>query len=169
MPTMDQIWAPWRMAYLESAKGNGPCFLCAIGASSDDAIVVWRGEHTYALLNAFPYANGHVMVAPYAHEGALDALPAHVASELMRGIRIALRALRATYSPEGFNVGANLGAAAGAGHGDHLHVHVVPRWMRDTNFMTTVAATRVIPETLPDTARRIRDALAGLAPDVEDA
>lgn len=161
---MDQIWAPWRMAYLQRERSDGSCFLCALGESPDDPIVVWRGEHTYALLNAFPYANGHVMVAPYAHEGALERLPDATIVEVARAVATMLRALRIAYQPEGFNVGANLGSAAGAGHGDHVHIHVVPRWSRDTNFMTTTASTRVIPESLPDTARRVREALAGLAP-----
>jgi ATP adenylyltransferase len=166
---VQQIWAPWRMAYLEGDDKGAGCFLCDVGAGSDDAgIVVWRGQLVYALLNAYPYANGHVMVVPYVHEGQLDRLAEAAAVELLAAVRLVIRALRAVYEPEGFNVGANLGAAAGAGCGDHLHIHVVPRWDRDTNFMTTTAGTRVIPETLEDTARRVRAALASLTP-IEEA
>jgi ATP adenylyltransferase len=160
---MKQLWAPWRMAYLEDHNHQQSCFLCDVGAGvSGEPIVVWRGVRVYALLNAYPYANGHVMVAPYRHEGQLDALDEDEAVELLAIARQVIRALRATYHPEGFNLGANLGAAAGAGLGEHLHLHIVPRWDRDTNFMTTTAETRVIPETLEDTARRVREALAGL-------
>jgi ATP adenylyltransferase len=140
------------------------CFLCTIGAGQDTDealdLVVWRGESVYALLNRYPYANGHVMVAPYAHEGELDRLPAPVAAELMTGTRLIIRALRRMYAPQGFNVGLNLGAAAGAGYGDHVHFHVVPRWHGDTNFMTTTGGTRVVPEALDVTARRMRSAIA---------
>lgn len=151
------------MAYLENTDADEGCFLCQHGQSADDSgIVVWRGNGVYALLNAYPYANGHVMVAPYVHEGRLDALDDRTATELMSAMRRMVRALRAAYDPDGFNVGANLGGAAGAGHGDHLHIHVVPRWHRDTNFMTSTAGTRVIPELLEDTARRVRQAIAAL-------
>jgi len=185
---MDQLWAPWRMAYLESgATAAGGCFLCALGrggidappaaagdrsaghpphaAAPDDAldIVIWRGVRVYALLNAYPYANGHVMVAPYAHEGALDALDDPTAAELMAATRLIIRALRQAYQPQGFNVGANLGVAAGAGFGDHVHLHIVPRWGGDTNFMTTTGQARVIPEALADTAERLRAAVAVIA------
>src|SRR3990172_9883176 len=160
---MKQIWAPWRMAYLEDHTRQQDCFLCDVGAGQDgDTIVVWRGVRVYALLNAFPYANGHIMVAPYRHGGQLDALDEDEATELLAVTRRVIRALRVAYRPEGFNIGANLGAAAGAGFGEHLHLHVVPRWNRDTNFMTTTATTRVIPEALEDTARRVRAALASL-------
>jgi ATP adenylyltransferase len=161
---MQQLWAPWRRPYLEAAEHPAGCFFCEIGAGragpEDEEIVVWRGQHVYALLNAFPYANGHVMVAPYGHEDALDGIDTATATELMAGVRRMVAALRQTYRPDGFNVGANLGAAAGAGYGDHLHVHVVPRWSGDTSFMTTTGTTRVIPEELGETARRLRATLA---------
>jgi ATP adenylyltransferase len=159
---MQQLWAPWRMTYLTGETRSEGCFLCALGAgpaAEAPDLVVWRGRRVYALLNAFPYANGHVMVAPYEHEGDLAALDDEAAGELMAGIRRVIRALRLTYQPQAFNVGANLGPAAGAGYGDHVHVHVVPRWSNDTNFMTATAATRVIPEALADTADRVRAAL----------
>jgi ATP adenylyltransferase len=158
---METLWAPWRLPYLEGATAEAGCFLCAAGREGGAAeLVVWRGEQVYALLNAYPYANGHVMVAPYAHEGDLLALDEPTARELMAGVRRMLAGLRRAYGPAGFNVGANLGRAAGAGFGDHLHLHIVPRWSGDTNFMTTTAATRVIPEALEVTAQRLRAALA---------
>jgi ATP adenylyltransferase len=171
------------MEYLEGDERERGCFLCVAGsAAPEDAaagsasgegaatnhstsaarnstLVVWRGESVYALLNAYPYTSGHVMVAPYAHVADLDALDSAVADELMQGVRLMIRALRVTYDPQGFNVGANLGAAGGAGYGEHLHFHVVPRWTGDTNFMTTTADTRVVPEALHDTARRLRAAV----------
>jgi ATP adenylyltransferase len=161
---MQQLWAPWRMAYLTGDEVPLPgCFLCLLGAATPadgPDLVVWRGELVYALLNAYPYANGHVMVAPYVHEGDLLALDEPTAQALMVGVRRVVAALRRAYDPPGFNVGANLGQVAGAGFGDHLHLHVVPRWSGDTNFMTTTAATRVIPEALADTAARLRSILA---------
>lgn len=164
---MQQLWAPWRMAYLERGNEEGRCFLCEVASPwAPDAgppdIVVWHGVSTYALLNAYPYANGHVMVAPYAHEGALDALDDATAAELMVATRLVIRALRRAFQPQGFNIGANLGSAAGAGFGDHVHLHVVPRWSGDTNFMTTTGGTRVIPESLEETARRVREAITAI-------
>jgi ATP adenylyltransferase len=157
------------MVYLESESRSDGCFLCDVGSGVDEAdIVVWRGERVYALLNAYPYTNGHVMVAPYAHEGQLDKLDDETSSELMSATRLVLRALRAAINPDGFNVGANLGSAAGAGYGDHLHIHVVPRWNQDTNFMATTAGTRVIPEALADTAKRVRTALQAIIASQEE-
>jgi ATP adenylyltransferase len=122
--------------------------------------VVWRGKTTYALLNAYPYANGHVLVAPVAHGGDLTTVEEEVAQELMEGVRVIVTALSKAYGTVAFNVGANLGRVAGAGFADHLHFHVVPRWDGDTNFMTTVSSTRVIPEDLDTTASRVRRAVA---------
>ncbi len=177
---MDYLWAPWRMTYLQGAgAAEDDCFMCALGAELDsgerrrtgealgepDDYVVWRGERAYAVLNLYPYASGHVLVVPTAHEGALDRLDGATAAELMEATRLVIRALRLAYQPQGFNVGANLGAAAGAGFGEHLHIHVVPRWGGDTNFMTTTGQVRVLPEALADTARRLRAALAEIPGD----
>lgn len=163
---MQQLWAPWRMPYLQSGARPEGCFFCALGAGESDSegidCVVWRGERVFALLNRYPYSNGHVMVAPYSHEGRLEALDEATAAELMVGVRLLIRALDKEYSPEGFNVGLNLGSAAGAGFGDHLHFHLVPRWSGDTSFMTTTGGTRVVPEALDETARRIKSALESL-------
>jgi ATP adenylyltransferase len=159
------------MPYLEDNQPVGACFLCDIGSAApparpavatprDPVAALWWGREVYVLLNAYPYANGHAMVAPYAHVGDLTEISDEAASEAMRAVQLVIRALRATYAPAGFNVGANLGSAAGAGHADHLHLHVVPRWSGDTNFMATTGDTRVIPEAFEDTARRVRAALA---------
>jgi ATP adenylyltransferase len=168
---MENMWAPWRMSYLQGDTRSDGCFFCAIGGGDcppeAQDLVVWRGQRVYALLNRFPYANGHVMVAPYDHEGRLDRMDAAAAGELLVGVRLMIRALRQVYDPQGFNIGANLGTAAGAGVGDHLHIHVVPRWHGDTNFMTTTSGTRVIPEALGDSARHLREALASLTIDEE--
>ena len=157
------------MAYLEGGENREGCFLCDYGSGTGgEDVVVWRGQYVYALLNAYPYANGHVMVAPYAHEGDLTTLDTPVSAELMAAVRLSIRALRLAYDPEGFNVGANLGVAAGAGYADHLHLHVVPRWRGDTNFMSATGETRVIPEALGETARRLRTALAAIDSDTSE-
>lgn len=155
--SLEQLWAGWRHAYVESATeaeragGHDGCVFCALGASgppSADTGVLWRGEETFAVLNAYPYASGHLMVMPLRHVGAMGALSETEAGELWAGVRRAVAALEGAYLPDGLNVGANLGRAAGAGIPDHLHVHALPRWSGDTNFMTTVGGARVMPETL---------------------
>jgi ATP adenylyltransferase len=151
------------MRYLESPVDRDHCFLCSAADDPDESdLVVWRCDRAFALLNAYPYANGHVMVAPKAHEGALLALDEPTSQEIMAVVKIVMRGLERAYRPEGFNVGANLGSAAGAGFAEHLHVHVVPRWSGDTNFMTATGNTRVIPEALDVTAGRLRRALEEL-------
>lgn len=158
---MERIWAPWRMTYLEGEQGIDPCFLCRLGAAGgNDGLVIWRGRLVYALLNAYPYASGHVLVAPYAHVGDMMALPDETLHELVAAVRMIVAALGSEYAPQGFNLGANLGGAAGAGHAEHLHVHVVPRWRGDTNFMTVTGDARVLPEALERTAERLRRAIA---------
>ncbi len=136
--------------FCDLAKGQGPVF-------DRDNYVLHRGRECYVVLNAFPYAAGHLMVVPFAHEGEFVNLSSSVVSESLDLVRIAIRALKDVYDPEGFNFGANLGRAGGAAFGDHAHFHVVPRWLGDTNFMTTLAHTRVIPEALSDTYRRLRE------------
>jgi ATP adenylyltransferase len=150
------------MPYLARERRSTDCFLCQNAAADDDAdnFVIWRGATAYILLNRYPYANGHLMVTPYAHLGDLEGLSQVAAQELMDLTRLGVRLLRRTFNPDGFNVGLNLGQAAGAGFGDHLHVHIVPRWSADTNFMTVVGRTRVLPEMLEDTFSRLRDAAA---------
>jgi ATP adenylyltransferase len=168
---LDRLWAGWRAPYLSEVTGDAPsadeCLFCRLAAADpDEAFVVARDERAFVVLNAYPYTRGHVRGAPLRHEGDLDGLAADDATALMRLTQRATAAVKRAYSPEGVNVGVNLGAAAGAGVPGHLHVHVVPRWNADTNFMTAIAETRVLPESLPDTLVRLREAWAsvGLGP-----
>src|SRR5215472_9711935 len=186
---MDHLWTPWRYAYVtdkaEGARrgvpealaawpGDHGCVFCNLLASTDYAIehgmareeaekasgILERGQRTFLMLNAFPYNNGHLMVVPYRHEATLSGLPDQDAQELMVAARRAERALRAVYRPDGLNLGVNLGESAGAGIAEHLHLHAVPRWVGDTNFMTVVGETRVLPEMLAESWRRLREALS---------
>jgi ATP adenylyltransferase len=158
----ERLWAPWRLQYIKGEKSD-ECIFCSKPALDDEsALIVRRGDRCFVMLNAFPYTSGHVMVAPYDHEADLAALDEEIALELMRLTQESIKAIRAAYRPEGFNVGANLGTVAGAGVADHLHFHVVPRWEGDTNFMSVVGEVRVLPESLEDTQRTLKDAFATL-------
>jgi ATP adenylyltransferase len=148
------LWAPWRLEYITGPKGD-QCVFC----HPDPAHVIERGERCFTLLNAFPYAPGHVMVAPVRHVGNLDDLDDGELLELMQLAARVVRAERTAMSPDGFNVGLNLGKVAGAGIADHLHLHVVPRWDGDTNFMPLLADTHVIPQALEETRRVLVEAL----------
>jgi ATP adenylyltransferase len=156
------LWAPWRLAYI---KGDKPdeCIFCAAARSGHDARhhVVYRGEQTLVMLNAFPYAPGHLMVAPHRHLPGIEQLDEEELLELMTLTRRALAALRAAMSPDGFNVGLNLGKVAGAGFDDHVHQHVVPRWEGDNNFMPVVADVRVVSQALDDSRAALVEAFAG--------
>ena len=158
--SLERLWAGWRSAYVEAAGDDDGCVLCRILASDDDreAHVVWRGERCAAVLNAFPYTSGHLMVMPVRHVGDLEDLDAAEAAELWSAVTDAVRALKAAYTPGGVNVGLNLGLAAGAGVPGHLHVHALPRWNGDTNFMTSAAETRVLPEPLDASDEKVRAA-----------
>src|SRR3954452_5098134 len=165
---LERLWAGWRAPYLDGMTthepGDDECLFCRLAAADpDDAYVVARDDHAFVVLNAYPYTSGHVMVAPLRHEGDLETLPADDATALMHLTQRATAAVKRAYAPEGVNVGVNLGAAAGAGVPGHLHVHVVPRWNADTNFMTAIAETRVLPESLADTLVRVREAWASVA------
>ena len=156
---MERLWAPWRLAYLTGAGGGdgGGCIFC--GARDEDPpspLVVHRGRRCYVILNKYPYSNGHLLVVPQRHVATLAGLDAAELGELAVLMQAAEQVLTAAYSPHGLNVGVNVGRAAGAGAPDHLHVHLVPRWDGDTSFMTVVAETRVVPEELDATARRLR-------------
>ena len=157
---MDRLWTPWRLAYVTDASSAAPaCIFCAaLRAIETEPLVVFRGERAFVILNKFPYNNGHLMIVPHRHAGRLDALEAAELTEMMALAQRAERALTAVYAPHGFNMGLNLGKPAGAGVEDHLHLHVVPRWNGDTNFMSVVGETRVLPEELPATAVRLREA-----------
>lgn len=149
---MEQIWAPWRIKYIEDPKPVG-CIFCTKPAEGNDTAnyIVWRGERAFVMLNSYPYNNGHLMVAPYIHVGELEDLEQGVLSEVMSLCQDSVRVLKSTLHPEGLNIGLNLGAVAGAGVKDHLHVHVVPRWAGDTNFMPVLTDVRVIPQALEHT------------------
>lgn len=154
------LWAPWRIEYITGPK-RGECIFC-LPASSDadeDNLVVRRGQSSLVMLNRFPYAPGHLMVAPYRHVAELDELSAAESSELMALAKDAVAALRELMTPQGFNLGLNLGAVAGAGIAEHLHLHVVPRWEGDTNFMPLLADTHVIPQALEVTREALAAAL----------
>lgn len=188
---MDHLWSPWRFAYvtsadtkdragvpsaLESWPGDLGCVFCNLIAAVDYAIengmdrddaeraggVVQRGRYNFVCLNAFPYTSGHVMVVPYAHLDRLASLPAEAAGEMMELAQRTESVFQNTYNPQGFNFGLNVGNAAGAGVAGHIHLHAMPRWVGDTNFMTTVAETRVLPEDLETTWKRLRRAYAEL-------
>ena len=160
----DRLWAPWRMEYIAGEKPE-ECIFCGRAAAGDDPanLIVRRGERCFVILNAFPYTNGHVMIAPYEHLASLEDLDEAIAAELMALTRESLRAVREAYGPDGFNVGINQGAAAGAGVEDHVHQHVVPRWGGDTNFMPVVGDTRVLPQSLEESYDQLREAFAAVA------
>jgi ATP adenylyltransferase len=159
---MERLWAPWRLEYVQSADEQDGCVFCRAADADDEAgLVLRRGELAFALLNRFPYASGHLMVAPYRHGASFDDLTEAEALEVQRLAVQGIEALRAAYAPEGFNVGWNVGRIAGAGIVEHGHVHVVPRWGGDTNFMPVLADVRVLPEALEATRRKLAGAWAG--------
>jgi ATP adenylyltransferase len=155
-----RIWAPWRLAYVKDASKDieEECIFCAKPAQDDDVanLIVHRGEHSFVILNLFPYTNGHLMVAPYAHVGRFQDLPAETTAEMMALAQRAMGRLEEVYEPHGFNVGFNQGRVAGAGVEHHIHTHVVPRWGGDTNFMPVIADTRVMPQTLEQSYEALR-------------
>jgi ATP adenylyltransferase len=158
---MEQLWAPWRLEYIQSADDEPGCVFCrALGLDDEAGLVVWRGERAAVVLNMFPYASGHVMVAPVRHVGVLSELDEDEALEIHRLTVTATKVLDDVMGPQGFNLGWNLGRVAGAGVVDHVHEHVVPRWAGDTNFMPVLADVKVMPEHLADTRRKLADAWA---------
>ncbi|MGH9682640.1 MAG: HIT family protein [Candidatus Acidiferrales bacterium] len=160
---MDYLWTPWRYRYMaEAAKDDLGCIFCNAIAASDDAstLVVFRAAKSFIILNRYPYTSGHVMIVPYAHAADLSAADPDTLGEMMRLAQRVQVALERTYHPHGYNLGMNLGRAAGAGVTGHLHLHVLPRWSGDANFMTVVSETRVEPEDLSTTYEKLRAALA---------
>ena len=149
-----RIWAPWRLAYVKSASKDDEqqCIFCAKPEDDDDEanLIVHRGERCFVILNLFPYTNGHMMVAPYEHVASLPTVDAETLAEMMSLAQQAMRALEEVYAPQGYNVGFNQGRVAGAGVEHHIHMHVVPRWGGDTNFMPVIGDTRVMPQSLED-------------------
>lgn len=156
---MDHLWSPWRMKYIQKHERVPGCIFCtAIDLpDSPDNLILARGELAFVILNRYPYTSGHLMVVPYQHESTFELLEPPVRAEIMELITRAMGVLRVLYNPEGFNVGANIGAVAGAGVAEHVHFHIVPRWGGDSNFMTTLAQTRVLPEALEDTYLRLQE------------
>jgi len=159
-----RLWAPWRMAWLENAPRSSGCLFCRVAAAGADRrdLVLARLPHALLMLNRYPYASGHLMAAVTRHAGAFGALTPAEREDLLEMIALGERALGAAVRPHGLNLGANLGRVAGAGFPGHLHVHLVPRWEGDTNFMPVTAGTRVLPETLADTWTRLRRTIAAL-------
>ncbi len=154
---MENLWSPWRMKYVTDTENPDGCVFCTAPAQADDAarLIVHRGKDCFAILNRYPYTSGHLMVVPFAHVSSIELLTPDVRAELFEMVNRAIGVLREVYHPDGFNVGINMGEAAGAGIAEHAHVHIVPRWAGDTSFMSTVGETRVIPEELGVTWQRI--------------
>jgi ATP adenylyltransferase len=160
---MKRLWASWRMKYITKATKEDGCIFCNALDKTDnpDNLIVMRGERAFVILNKFPYTSGHVMVAPFAHKATLEELDPNIRAEMMELATRCMSVLRTVYNPQAFNLGANIGEAAGAGVPGHVHLHIVPRWNGDTNFMSAVGGVRVLPEDLEDTYRRIKAAFAG--------
>jgi ATP adenylyltransferase len=155
---MDHVWSPWRFPYVSTAMKKSACIFCeAINSTNAyETLVLYRGRDNFVILNLYPYNNGHLMIAPYGHiSNPADAAP-EIAEEMIRLTQRSLSALKAVYHPDGFNIGMNLGKCAGAGVEDHYHLHVVPRWNGDTNFMTTIGETRVLPEDFHVTIAKLK-------------
>jgi len=158
---MDYLWTPWRYAYVTAGDKNTGCIFCDLPKLGDDvkARIVYRGRNCYIVLNTFPYTPGHVMVVPFAHLDELQKLPIDAAHEMMELSQRMECVLRQLYTPDGINLGMNIGKAAGAGVAGHIHMHVLPRWVADANFVSVVGETRILPESLEVTYERIRAAL----------
>jgi len=159
--TMDYLWTPWRYSYVANAAQDPGCPFCRALEAGDDArtLIVERAAKNFIILNRYPYTTGHVLIVPYAHLADLAALDSTTLDEMMQLAQRVQRALATAYKPEGFNLGMNLGRVAGAGVAGHLHLHLLPRWAGDTNFMATTAETRNLPEDLAHTCRKLRAAL----------
>ena len=163
---MDRLWSPWRLAYVTRSESDAGCIFCDATRPPEgdsDSLIVFRGTACYVVLNLYPYNNGHLMVVPYRHLATFAALSVEEVTEIGQLIQRSETALAEAYQPHGFNIGVNLGKPAGAGVLDHLHVHVVPRWNGDTNFMTVVGEMRVLPENIHASADRLRPIFERLA------
>ena len=158
---MDYLWTPWRYQHITTSDQAEGCVFCQKAAETDDraALIVHRARHCFVILNAFPYTSGHVMVVPYRHLDELQKLPVEAAREMVELSQRLEGVLRKLYRPDGVNLGMNIGKAAGAGVAGHIHMHILPRWVADANFMTTVGETRVLPEDLGTTWERIKGQL----------
>lgn len=154
---MDRLWTPWRYSYVSKNEPSPECIFCDKAASTDDEndFVIHRATHSFVLLNIYPYNNGHVMIAPFEHRPTLEGLAEETAVEMMLLARITEKHLRRIYRPQGINIGMNIGECAGAGVAGHIHMHILPRWLGDVSFMTTVGETRIIPEDLRATWQKL--------------
>jgi ATP adenylyltransferase len=157
---MDQLWSPWRYRYVTKAEAEPACVFCVKAHSNDDQanLVLYRGAHCFVILNLYPYTTGHLMVVPYIHISTMEEAPEEATAEMMQLTTAASRHLRSVYRPKGLNIGMNIGECAGAGIAEHIHMHVLPRWPGDVNFMTAIGETRVLPEDLDTTYQRLRQA-----------
>lgn len=155
---MERIWAPWRIQYIQMEKPKG-CILCEKPRESHDEqnYILYRGRNSFVIMNSFPYNPGHLMVAPYDHVASLESINDEALAEHWRIVRLCEKVIREAFNPGGFNIGINMGKAAGAGISDHIHTHVVPRWVSDTNFMQVLADVKIIPQALADTYQRLKD------------
>ncbi len=155
---MDHLWTPWRSAYIQEKRDKTACIFCSAAASLNDEenLVLFRGDAVFIMLNRYPYTSGHLMIAPYEHVSQLVQASEGAAAEMMALARRVEQILREVYKPDGLNLGMNLGEAAGAGIEQHIHLHVLPRWKGDANFMTSVGNTRIIPEALQDTYCKLK-------------
>lgn len=162
-PAMDYLWTPWRYAYVSGTTKSDGCVFCEAPKEKDDrkARIVHRGHHCFVILNTYPYTPGHVMIVPYTHLDELQKLPRDSADEMMALSQRMETVLRELYQPDGINLGMNIGKAAGAGIAGHIHMHVLPRWVADANFVSVVGETRVLPEALEVTWEKMRKAMAG--------
>ena len=161
---MNYLWSPWRMEYIQAPKSDEGCVFCTELSYPDgpENLIIYRGPKAFVILNRFPYTSGHLMVVPYNHQPSLENLEPEERAEMMDLAARAVQVLQHIYQPQGFNLGMNIGAAAGAGVLEHVHLHVVPRWAGDTNFMSSLSQTRVLPELLEETYRRVRQAWEAL-------
>ncbi|MGQ4892497.1 MAG: HIT family protein [Candidatus Njordarchaeia archaeon] len=156
---MDRLWAPWRIEYIETAIKHEGCFLCDYPKMNkdDETFILWRGKYTFIILNRYPYNSGHVLIAPYRHVSKLEDLTDEEILEMTYAIKLIMKAVDLVMKPHGYNVGLNLGQAAGASVYEHIHLHVVPRWTGDTNFMPVISNTKVISEGLKSTYMKLRE------------
>ena len=163
---MKQLWAPWRIKYIRSPKHDG-CIFCDFPKEKRDRekLILYRGEHAFVIMNNYPYNPGHVMIAPYRHVGRWEDLNDEELLEIMKLSQLVIKALKRAMNPDGFNMGVNLGRVAGAGIDDHVHLHIVPRWNGDTNFMPVVDDTKVIPESLDETYNELKKEIDSLLKD----
>ncbi|MFC1489959.1 HIT domain-containing protein [Candidatus Latescibacterota bacterium] len=161
----EKLWAPWRMKYIEEidTSDSDGCIFCEKPQETEDEdnLIVHRGKKCFVMLNKFPYNNGHLLIIPYSHTSELSGLDSETMLEIMKTVDLVVEAIKSIMRPDGFNVGMNLGRSAGAGIAEHLHMHVVPRWNGDTNFMPVIGGTKVISESLEDSYKKIRKAIKG--------